>query len=194
MCSKCYREHEAEEAKVNKQAQAVADVIASNVSTPPPPSSPPPAQEDAEMEDPVVVVPQPSTTAAGPSLAASPAPPPAPAPDAATTTAAAAAAAPVEEETPPPAERPVQKNPSRCFSCNKRVGLTGFKCRCEYVFCSTHRYSDKHDCEYDYKAANRDLLTKANPTIVADKVQRVRVATGPSPSSSLPPKPDGRAY
>ena len=165
---------------MNKQAQAVADVIASNVSTPPPPSSPPPAQEDAEMEEAVVLVPQPSTTAPGSSPAASPAPPPAPAPapDAATPAAAAAAAAPVEE-TPPPPERPVQKNPSRCFSCNKRVGLTGFKCRCEYVFCSTHRYSDKHHCEYDYKAANRDLLTKANPTIVADKVQRVRVLLVP---------------
>jgi hypothetical protein len=172
MCSKCYREHEAEEAKVNKQAQAVADVIASNVSTPPPPSSPPPAQ-DTQMEEAVVSVPQPSTTTPGSSPTASPAPQPAAAADAATSTAAAAAAAPVEEEKPPPPERPVQKNPSRCFSCNKRVGLTGFKCRCEYVFCSTHRYSDKHNCEYDYKAANRDLLTKANPTIVADKVQRI---------------------
>ena len=36
-------------------------------------------------------------------------------------------------------ERPVQKNPGRCFSCGKRVGLTGFKCRCDLVFCSSHR-------------------------------------------------------
>ena len=38
----------------------------------------------------------------------------------------------------PSDERPAQK-PGRCFSCNKRVGLTGFKCRCDRVFCSSHR-------------------------------------------------------
>lgn len=72
---------------------------------------------------------------------------------------------------------PIQKNHNRCFCCNKRVGLTGFKCRCSFTFCSEHRYSDKHDCTYDYKASHRDALAKANPTVVADKVQRVRAAT-----------------
>lgn len=24
------------------------------------------------------------------------------------------------------------------------------KCRCEYVFCDTHRYPDKHDCNFDH--------------------------------------------
>lgn len=85
--------------------------------------------------------------------------------------------APTEEATPTLAdeadERPVQKNKSRCFSCKKKIGLTGFKCRCSYFFCSEHRYSDKHECSYDYKAANRDALTKANPTVIADKVQRI---------------------
>ena len=38
------------------------------------------------------------------------------------------------------ADLPQQINTSRCFSCNKKIGLTGFKCRCSYVFCSEHRY------------------------------------------------------
>merc|ERR1712012_1503986 len=33
----------------------------------------------------------------------------------------------------------------------KKVGLTGFTCRCGGLFCSIHRYSDKHDCNFDYK-------------------------------------------
>ncbi|KAK0597673.1 hypothetical protein LWI29_027448 [Acer saccharum] len=28
---------------------------------------------------------------------------------------------------------------SRCKNCNKKVGLTGFKCRCGYLFCGMHR-------------------------------------------------------
>ncbi|CAL6302736.1 unnamed protein product [Bathycoccus prasinos] len=70
-------------------------------------------------------------------------------------------------------EKPIQKDPNRCFSCNKRTGVAGFKCRCEYVFCSLHRHSDKHNCTFDYKAHSRAELTKANPAVVADKIEKV---------------------
>lgn len=51
--------------------------------------------------------------------------------------------------------------------------MAGFKCRCEYIFCSLHRHSDKHNCTFDYKAHSRAELTKANPTVVADKIEKV---------------------
>ncbi|AES69221.1 AN1-like zinc finger protein [Medicago truncatula] len=41
--------------------------------------------------------------------------------------------------------------PSRCITCRKRVDLTGFSCKCGNLFCSMHRYSDKHDCPFNYK-------------------------------------------
>ncbi|CAM6119408.1 unnamed protein product [Calypogeia fissa] len=70
------------------------------------------------------------------------------------------------------ASQPVQPPPpNRCFSCKKRVGLTGFKCRCGNTFCSLHRYSDKHTCSYDYKTAGRDAIAQANPVVKAAKVQ-----------------------
>eukprot|EP00252_Welwitschia_mirabilis_P027046 TRINITY_DN9124_c0_g1_i1.p1 TRINITY_DN9124_c0_g1~~TRINITY_DN9124_c0_g1_i1.p1 ORF type:complete len:171 (-),score=19.07 TRINITY_DN9124_c0_g1_i1:336-848(-) len=65
------------------------------------------------------------------------------------------------------------KAPNRCHSCRKRVGLTGFKCRCGDVFCSLHRYSDKHDCSFDYKAAGREEIQKANPVVKAEKVRKI---------------------
>ena len=37
----------------------------------------------------------------------------------------------------------IQKNKGRCWGCKKKVGLTGFECRCGYVFCGTHRYADQ---------------------------------------------------
>lgn len=61
--------------------------------------------------------------------------------------------------------------PNRCFSCKKRVGLTGVKCRCGNTFCFLHRYSDEHNCPYDYKTAGRDGIAQANPVVKAAKVQ-----------------------
>lgn len=53
-----------------------------------------------------------------------------------------------------------------------QVGLTGFKCRCGYVFCGPHRLAEAHSCDYDYKANGREHLAKANPLVQADRVQR----------------------
>lgn len=61
----------------------------------------------------------------------------------------------------------------RCYMCRKRVGLTGFDCRCGNLFCGIHRYSDKHNCPYDYKAEAAAKIRKENPVVVADKIQRI---------------------
>ncbi|KAK6924172.1 Zinc finger, AN1-type [Dillenia turbinata] len=58
---------------------------------------------------------------------------------------------------------------NRCNFCKKKVGLTGFKCKCGQTFCSIHRYSDKHNCVFDYKTAGQDAIAKANPVVKADK-------------------------
>ncbi|KAH1159564.1 hypothetical protein GLYMA_11G153700v4 [Glycine max] len=39
--------------------------------------------------------------------------------------------------------------PNWCATCRKRVGLTGFKCRCGVTFCRAHRYPGKHACGFD---------------------------------------------
>ena len=48
-------------------------------------------------------------------------------------------------------EKDGKKKKNRCGVCKKKVGLTGFTCRCGGLFCSIHRYSDKHQCDFDYK-------------------------------------------
>jgi hypothetical protein len=75
------------------------------------------------------------------------------------------------EEVQEPAPKKVATN--RCFHCEKKVGLTGFSCRCGNTFCSIHRYSDKHDCPFDYKAAGREEIKTANPVVNAEKVSRI---------------------
>ncbi|GAV72752.1 zf-AN1 domain-containing protein/zf-A20 domain-containing protein [Cephalotus follicularis] len=62
---------------------------------------------------------------------------------------------------------------NRCSGCRRKVGLTGFRCRCGELFCSEHRYSDRHECSYDYKTAGRDAIARENPVVKAAKIVRV---------------------
>ncbi|KAJ6733424.1 AN1-TYPE ZINC FINGER PROTEIN [Salix koriyanagi] len=36
-----------------------------------------------------------------------------------------------------------------------------------------HRYSDKHNCVFDYKSAGQDAIAKANPVVKADKIDKI---------------------
>ncbi|XP_077214708.1 zinc finger A20 and AN1 domain-containing stress-associated protein 5-like [Tasmannia lanceolata] len=62
---------------------------------------------------------------------------------------------------------------NRCSGCRKKVGLTGFRCRCGDLFCAEHRYSDRHVCSFDYKAAGREAIARENPVVRAAKIVRV---------------------
>jgi hypothetical protein len=87
----------------------------------------------------------------------------------------APAGAPEAEAAPssPPDDRPPQP-PGRCFCCRKKVNIaTSYRCRCEYVFCATHRLAEDHECTYDFRGAGRAALAAANPVVKADKVAKI---------------------
>jgi len=82
-----------------------------------------------------------------------------------------------EEEELKPVEpeenvQQTQVDPSKCWQCKRKVGLLGFKCKCNYVFCSQHRYSDTHSCPFDYKTQARNLLEKQNPVVGPTKLNK----------------------
>jgi len=77
-----------------------------------------------------------------------------------------------DAETPEDGNKDGKKKKNRCLSCKKKVGLTGFTCRCGGLFCSIHRYSDKHECNFDYKELGAQEIRKSNPVVVATKVQK----------------------
>ncbi|KAF7805699.1 zinc finger A20 and AN1 domain-containing stress-associated protein 3-like [Senna tora] len=62
---------------------------------------------------------------------------------------------------------------NRCLTCRRRVGLTGFKCRCGLTFCGSHRYPEQHGCEFDFKMMGREQIAKANPVVKAEKLERI---------------------
>lgn len=79
----------------------------------------------------------------------------------------------IPEANPSDDAAPMKKAVNRCSGCAKRVGLTGFRCRCGQLFCSAHRYSDRHDCTFDYKTAGREAIARDNPVVRASKILKI---------------------
>ncbi|XP_068159026.1 AN1-type zinc finger protein 6 [Drosophila tropicalis] len=71
--------------------------------------------------------------------------------------------------------RAVVKEPKkRCDKCGKKLGLIGgFPCRCGGTFCGFHRYSDRHECNFDYREMGASEIRRDNPVIVASKLRKL---------------------
>jgi len=163
MCSKCFK-----------------DTMAKQQATAAPAAAPKPAPAaEVKVASPAVSAP---AVAASPAAEAVPAPSPAssssaPAPTVDVTDAAATPEVgmvrPCEEEEEKEPPKKVQANTSRCWTCNRKIGLLGFQCKCEYYYCAEHRYSDKHECVFDFKAMGKQQINKANPVIAPQKLESV---------------------
>ena len=67
-----------------------------------------------------------------------------------------------------------------CFECGAKVGLIGFKCRCnpdQQAFCASCRFpkfkaSDRagHICSIDYHQLGKEQIERANPKIDPSKI------------------------
>ena len=67
-----------------------------------------------------------------------------------------------------------KKRSKRCLTCNKKVGIVPYTCRCniEYIFCSKHRLPSKHNCSFDYKNFKKNKIENDNPKIEFDKINK----------------------
>jgi hypothetical protein len=73
----------------------------------------------------------------------------------------------------PESAAPTKSKPNRCMVCKKKTGLLGFPCRCGGLYCGEHRYADQHECQYDYKSAERDEIRKNNPVVMSKKIEKI---------------------
>lgn len=63
---------------------------------------------------------------------------------------------------------------SRCSECRKRLNITNvYTCRCDKLFCAAHRYSELHNCTFDYKTDGRKILERTNPLVTAQKLPKI---------------------
>lgn len=143
MCSKCFKEHQ--QSEQHKQ-QRSTDVVMASAAV---------QSASSASAAAAAVVQQPPAAASEPAAA--------PAPD-------SSLPSPAATEAASPAEPKVA---TRCNKCRKKVGLTGFKCKCGLLFCGQHRYAEAHDCGYDYKTTQREKLAAANPVVQAAKIERI---------------------
>lgn len=74
---------------------------------------------------------------------------------------------------PHPQQEGAKKKKSKCLICKKKVGLTGFTCRCGGLYCSVHRYSNEHQCTVDYRKAGAEEIRRNNPVIKGEKIQKI---------------------
>ncbi|XP_037950340.1 AN1-type zinc finger protein 6-like [Teleopsis dalmanni] len=70
------------------------------------------------------------------------------------------------------ADKPVKKK-IRCAKCGRKVGLTGFECRCGLIFCAAHRYSNTHSCTFNYREMGAEQIRRDNPQVVKEKIEKI---------------------
>ena len=60
-----------------------------------------------------------------------------------------------------------------CHTCSKKVPLVNSNCRCGNIYCNNHKYSDQHNCTFDYKQLGRNQLESVNVKITPKKVDKI---------------------
>lgn len=62
----------------------------------------------------------------------------------------------------------------RCMKCGKKMGLAStYSCRCGGLFCANHRYAETHSCSFDYKTEGREMISRSNPVVAAQKLPKI---------------------
>jgi hypothetical protein len=68
----------------------------------------------------------------------------------------------------------VDYNRCQFQDCRKKIKLgQQTKCKCLLFFCLSHRYSDEHNCTYDYRAEKMKKIERDNPKIIPEKITKI---------------------
>lgn len=66
-----------------------------------------------------------------------------------------------------------KKERNSCKCCNKNLYLFGIKCRCDNLYCYNCLDIKIHNCNFDYKLENQNILRKKILQVVAEKVIKI---------------------
>ncbi|XP_037801613.1 zinc finger A20 and AN1 domain-containing stress-associated protein 6-like [Penaeus monodon] len=166
LCSKCYKD------TLKKKQQPPSTVTSPTASVAPTSASPaPPASALHQAATVVTTTGQPTV----PTLTQVAGVPGTPEKCETTEDAGASAAdgAEADIDANSPDKDGAKKKKNKCQMCKKKVGLTGFTCRCGGLFCSVHRYSNEHHCTFDYREHGAEEIRRNNPVIKGEKIQKI---------------------
>lgn len=66
-----------------------------------------------------------------------------------------------------------KQNKTRCETCRKKLGLVNFQCKCGGHYCSEHRVSENHTCQYDYQSEFKKLLSTNLVKVIGAKIDTI---------------------
>jgi hypothetical protein len=75
-----------------------------------------------------------------------------------------------QSDCPPKTQK---KKKNKCTKCRVNIGVIGFPCRCEGLFCSAHRYANEHNCTFDYREHGAEEIRKNNPQVIGEKITKI---------------------
>ena len=67
----------------------------------------------------------------------------------------------------------LQKDFNKCWDCSKKIGIRGFKCRCNYSFCKKHRMPEEHNCGFDFLKESKRKLSDNIVQVIQEKVEKI---------------------
>ena len=56
--------------------------------------------------------------------------------------------------------------------CKRKLPLTAFACKCNLLFCDSHRHAEEHACTYDYYNSNKSKIEHNLSSIVFTKKEK----------------------
>ena len=62
---------------------------------------------------------------------------------------------------------------TKCFHCNKKIGLVKYDCNCGKCFCSLCRYPEKHKCTFDFNKDFKNKLENKLIKVVNEKIIKI---------------------
>ena len=72
-------------------------------------------------------------------------------------------------------KKKIKKNNKKCPVCIKKLTLVQreYKCKCNKSYCSKHRLSHQHNCDFDYIKENQQNLEINNPDMSFKKIDKL---------------------
>lgn len=69
----------------------------------------------------------------------------------------------------------IKKKKNRCNhdDCKKKLGFDPIICKCGGMYCGNHRYPHVHDCTFDHKGHNKELLEKNMVKLTKSKLIKI---------------------
>ena len=71
--------------------------------------------------------------------------------------------------------KPSKKKKNRCnfSSCKGKLGHMPYECKCGGQFCGLHQYGWEHECQFNFKKENKDVLASKMVKLERSKLVKI---------------------